>query len=244
VVASEVKTLANQTARATADIARQVAAIQDSTGNAADVLAHIARSIDTISSVASAVAGAVEQQRAATREIAERAQEAASSTRRVAASIAEVRSAAETSDTAAAEVGQAAEALTRDAQGLQQDIEHFLNAVRTTEDRRRFERLDLDLTVTVRIGGAWVEDRIVNISAGGARLAQRHALAAGTAMEVDIPGFGATIAARIAGVSDLGTHLQFPLDPAHLARVEAFIRPLGTAARTGAGQPEPEARAS
>jgi SpoIID/LytB domain protein len=69
VVAGEVKALAQQTARATEDIARQIGAIQAETHSSVAVIEGVGRTIANIAEVTMAVAAAVEQQAAATREI-------------------------------------------------------------------------------------------------------------------------------------------------------------------------------
>ncbi len=70
VVASEVKALANQTSRATEDISRQVAAIQEATKGAVGEIASIARSIHELTAVSTAIASAINQQGATTQSIA------------------------------------------------------------------------------------------------------------------------------------------------------------------------------
>lgn len=229
VVAGEVKTLANQTATATQEIAQQVGTIQDATNDAARVIDTVASRVETISTIAAAVAAAVEQQGAATREIAERTQQVAASTAQVTSSVTAVQGAAETSTLAADEVSTAAELVSSQATELQQEIEHFLGAVRSSEERRRFERVSSDIPVHVRLGGQSINDRITDISASGARLEQRHRVNRGDTIELDIPGLG-VVRARVADVTKVGTHLQFPMDAAHLQRVEAFIAPMRKAA--------------
>ena len=69
VVANEVKSLANQTAKATGEISSQVQAIQVSTRSAAAEINHVTGVIGTLSDISTAIAAAVEQQNAATAEI-------------------------------------------------------------------------------------------------------------------------------------------------------------------------------
>ena len=69
VVANEVKELAQETARATEDIARRVDAIQADTGQATDAIASISAIIDSINDYQSAIAAAVEEQTATTQEM-------------------------------------------------------------------------------------------------------------------------------------------------------------------------------
>lgn len=69
VVASEVKALANQTAKATEQIAQQISEIQSSTGAAVSGITEITKTIEEIDTVTTTVASAVEQQGAATKEV-------------------------------------------------------------------------------------------------------------------------------------------------------------------------------
>ena len=74
VVAHEVKALAEQTAKATAEIGQNVGLIQTSTKNSVDAVREIGNAVREINEVTSNIASAVGQQDAATREIsAERA---------------------------------------------------------------------------------------------------------------------------------------------------------------------------
>ena len=70
VVAGEVKQLANQTARSTQEIKRQIAEVQSATGSAAQAGAGIEATIDEMHGLAAAIATAVQQQGATTIEIA------------------------------------------------------------------------------------------------------------------------------------------------------------------------------
>ena len=70
VVASEVKSLAVQTAKATEDISAQILSVQDSTGSAVAAIQRITERMREIDRAASAVSVSVDQQKAATSEIA------------------------------------------------------------------------------------------------------------------------------------------------------------------------------
>ncbi len=90
VVANEVKTLANQTAKATGEIASQITAMQGATSQAVTALRSIGSTIERMNDIASSIAGAVAQQGAATQEIARAVQHAASGTSEVDSNIGEV----------------------------------------------------------------------------------------------------------------------------------------------------------
>ncbi len=77
VVANEVKSLANQTARATGEIAEQIEALRTATHDAVVAIQEITHVIGSMSEVSTAIASAVEEQSAATREISRNVQQAA-----------------------------------------------------------------------------------------------------------------------------------------------------------------------
>ncbi|MCR6629816.1 MAG: cache domain-containing protein [Magnetospirillum sp.] len=130
VVAGEVKNLATQTARATAEITAQIGAVQDSARDAAGAIDSIAAIIRDISDTSAQVAAAVEEQSAATHEIARNVEQAASGTQEVSHNIVEVSLAAHTAGTTATEVMQAAGELSGQARELRQHVEVFLRGVR------------------------------------------------------------------------------------------------------------------
>ncbi|MGQ9365449.1 methyl-accepting chemotaxis protein [Azospirillum sp. ST 5-10] len=77
VVANEVKALAGQTARATEEIASQIAVIQQVSAETVEAMARIAQTIGEMNGFGATIAAAVDEQEAATREIARNVQEAA-----------------------------------------------------------------------------------------------------------------------------------------------------------------------
>ncbi len=130
VVANEVKSLANQTARATEEITSQIKAVQDETGNAVTAIGAIGQTIGRINEIAANIASAVEEQGAATHEIARNVQQAAAGTDEVSSNIGGVSgSAQETRDTAQLVHDSAAE-LGRNAEDLRREVETFLGGVK------------------------------------------------------------------------------------------------------------------
>jgi len=130
IVASEVKTLATQTAKATEEIGGQIRSIQDATRGAVDAIVVINGIIGRISEIATSVASAVEEQSATTRDIARNVQQAATGTHEVSENITGVsRSASETGQ-AATMVHQAASDLAVQSDKLNGEVERFLTRVR------------------------------------------------------------------------------------------------------------------
>jgi methyl-accepting chemotaxis protein len=131
VVASEVKSLANQTAKATEDIATQVSSIQTVTGDAVEAIRNVGGTIVEINRIAVTIAAAIDEQGTATQEIARNVQEAARGVHDVAANIAGVNRAASDTGEAAAQVSGATAELGRQADALRTEVATFLGKIRS-----------------------------------------------------------------------------------------------------------------
>ncbi|MEP2707161.1 MAG: PAS domain-containing methyl-accepting chemotaxis protein [Roseibium sp.] len=77
VVASEVKSLASQTSKATEEISAQVSSVQETTGNAVEAIESIMAVIKNIGEIATSISSAVEEQTAVTNDISSNMQSAA-----------------------------------------------------------------------------------------------------------------------------------------------------------------------
>jgi methyl-accepting chemotaxis protein len=130
VVAAEVKSLANQTAKATEEIRAQIADMQQVTTSAVGAIRNIGQTIGEIDNVTTAIAAAVEEQGAATREIARNIHQAAGGTREVSSNIVGVSNATSEAGAAAAEVLSASAALRRETEMLRSEIDAFLSNIR------------------------------------------------------------------------------------------------------------------
>jgi len=130
VVANEVKNLANQTSRATEDIANQVAGVQAQTQDAVSAISEIAGIIDQINEMATAIASAVEEQSAASAEIARNCESASAGTREVADNITGVAHAATETTGMAHAVYDAANGLMHESETLEEEVQHFLEEMR------------------------------------------------------------------------------------------------------------------
>jgi methyl-accepting chemotaxis protein len=131
VVASEVKALATQTAKATEDISGQISGIQSSTSQAVERIKSIAAIMTEIDSVTTEIATSLGQQGTATGEISRNIQSAASATQNVARNVAGTTAAIGETNRAAAEVLEAAEYMTNHASDLRVSVDQFLRNVAT-----------------------------------------------------------------------------------------------------------------
>ena len=131
VVASEVKTLAEQTGNATQNISEHISGIQSATQTAVEAMGSIGSTIHEMSEIATAIAAAMEEQRAAAGEITRSAQEAADGTRDVFANIQEVDQATSETGQSAGQVLEASLAVSRQSDDLKGSVEQFLTEVRS-----------------------------------------------------------------------------------------------------------------
>ncbi|MBR0990366.1 HAMP domain-containing protein [Bradyrhizobium japonicum] len=130
VVASEVKSLAGQTAKATTEISEQITAIQTASDETVAAIRNVADVIGEIDQIGTAIAAAIEQQGSATKEISRSVQEAARGTQEVNTNIAGVQRAADDTGAAAREVLGAAEQLSTQSRDLAGQFDRFLGEVR------------------------------------------------------------------------------------------------------------------
>jgi methyl-accepting chemotaxis protein len=130
VVAAEVKSLAEQTAKATSEIGQQVAGIQSATQESVENIQEISGIIDRMSEISSIIASAVEEQGAATQEISRNVQEAAKGTTEVSSSIETVSRAANETAAASTQVMTASAHVAQQGELLSSEVERFLAGIR------------------------------------------------------------------------------------------------------------------
>ncbi|MGA3302863.1 MAG: globin-coupled sensor protein [Methylovirgula sp.] len=130
IVAQEVKSLADATARATAEISAQVAGIQDATLSVSSFIGSIAATTRQVSGIAVAVEEAVAEQAQVTQEIARRIEGASFGTNAVTTNIVGATHSAGDSSLAAKALLKSATELTGQAGVLSKKVEEFLRKVR------------------------------------------------------------------------------------------------------------------
>ncbi len=129
VVASEVKSLAVQTAKATEDIAKHILGVQNATASAVVTIQKIASRMQEINECTIAVVSSVTQQSTATAEISRNIASAAEGTRLVTSVLGEVSGATAEAQGSTAIVLNASESVENAVQILRSQVEHFLAKV-------------------------------------------------------------------------------------------------------------------
>ena len=130
VVANEVKSLAQQTSRATDDIGKQIQAVQSATAEAVNAISEITATIQNLDEISTIIAGAVEEQDASTSEIADHATKAANCARGLSEQAQGLENSARVSAGIADQVGGAAGVVMHQAEAIGIDAANFIAKIR------------------------------------------------------------------------------------------------------------------
>ena len=228
VVAGEVKQLAAQTAQATKQIGLQIGAIQAATGEAANAVVGVTTAIGRVNQVATLIAAAVEQQGAATREIAAQVNAVAEATKNATRAMLNVSTTAERSGQTSQTVLVSADQLTQMANTLHEKIDHFVTAMRVSEesgDRRMHEcvpggKVLVDLSSEEHGNGS---AKLINISAGGAALSCDWVCQPGMEIMLRLPGGGSEVSSRVVDVRAGVLAVAFRQDPKTLGLLDQAV---------------------
>jgi len=225
VVAGEVKALAAQTAKATAEIGGQIDGVRTATDQAVAAMSEIGNFIGRMNEVSTAISAAVEEQNVTTREIAASVQAVSGATAQTAQAMEHVVVVADKAGGVSRDVTDGAGEIGRQAETLRIDVDQFLAAVRSDSgERRRYERVSANQEpVTLRAQGRDTKARLRDISRGGAALMCELVLSAGVPVEVELPGRAGKATARVVRSGEGEVVLVFQGDPANLTKVDQAI---------------------
>lgn len=126
VVASEVKDLAGQTAKATDQIKSQISSIQGITTEAVEAIGIIQTTIESISEASSTIASAMEEQSVTTKEIARNVTDAATGTSEVSRNVDGVQQASRETGEAATQLLELASSLAESSAKMNKEVSSFL----------------------------------------------------------------------------------------------------------------------
>jgi methyl-accepting chemotaxis protein len=131
VVAGEVKTLAQQSGRATDESARKIAAVRETCAAVVSTISHIIAAIKNLKTFATEISTGIGQQSAATAGIFASAQSAADNSRSVADDMVDLNGHADATFTASNEVLETTKRLFDHTRGAQSNVDSFLRHVRS-----------------------------------------------------------------------------------------------------------------
>ncbi|MEQ9348900.1 MAG: methyl-accepting chemotaxis protein [Thalassospira sp.] len=209
VVAQEVKNLANQTAKSTEEISRQIGEIQHVTGSVVSTVQQMTTSIRRVDEVASNVAISVRQQDDATQEIARNVIQTADASNEVSAKIADVAKEAEENLNRASQMSKIAEEVDESIAELRASLVRIVRTATPEVNRRQDPRHDIQLAVTVNVGGKAIKGHTVDLSKGGAKVNLAEVIRQATKGQITIDGPNITIPFETEHVHGTFANLDF-----------------------------------
>jgi methyl-accepting chemotaxis protein/aerotaxis receptor len=209
VVAQEVKNLANQTAKSTEEISRQLGEIQNVTGSVVSTVQQMTASIRRVDEVASNVAVNVRQQDNATQEIARNVIQTAEASNEVTEKIGHVASEAQDNLERAAQMNKIAEEVDDSIAELRASLVRIVRTATPEVNRRKDPRFDVQLGVTVKFGGRSIKGQTIDLSMGGSKVSLSEPIPEGAAGEIHIEGPGATVPFKVEHALDTIANLDF-----------------------------------
>ncbi|MCB2077460.1 MAG: nitrate- and nitrite sensing domain-containing protein [Novosphingobium sp.] len=209
VVASEVKELAGQTAKATEEIATQVAGIQNSTQGTAAAIQGITEAMKEVRGLTSIISRSVDEQMSATQEISQAVNAASSGTTTASGNVNSVTGSIQQTSEFAAEVDNTSITLAEATAGLAKEVEQFLADVAAdVEERRKASRQLMREVVMISQDGRRAHGTILDASVSGARMTAMEGVSVGDDINVQLSN-GRQIPATVVWVKDDATGVQF-----------------------------------
>ena len=227
VVAGEVKNLSNETQKATIEITSQINEIQSAIGVTVQSVQEIGQTVTHIYESSAEIAAAITEQQSATDEIARNIQFISTSTDKISENMEAVRDSSDKTNIASGQVHDASGSMAAQTEKMSVEVKDFLSAIKGSGTKHQFERLDIDVQASVSIAGRSQNAHARQVSIAGAWLDVRIDQPLGSSVDVTLQGVSRPIKARIAGHSDKGTRLQFPMDAEHLSFMTDSISRLG-----------------
>jgi methyl-accepting chemotaxis protein len=225
VVAAEVKSLANQTTRATDDIQKVIEEIGSATNEAVDSMRSISGKITELDSVSQSVAAATLQQGEATAEIARSVHQVTVDLDGVRQEVAGVHDSGAVAERTSQTVRQSAGTLAGEASVLSSEVRNFLDGICDGERRDRIQRREVRMPARVRASGREIATTIVCMSPAIIELDGNVDVAPGGKVSIAIEGLG-DVQARLAHQTGRTTVLQLPLNREHLDQMCRFMERL------------------
>ena len=229
VVAGEVKMLAAQTAKATAEINAHIANLRGATAQTIGVMGRVTEIVGRMDKVSTAIAAAVEEQSITVREIAASVQGVSGSTTQAASAMENVVVVADQAGQASGNILTVAAEIGTATGRLRGEVEQFLHSVQTdSTERRRSERLlggGVRATFQPPLGTATTAV-VRDLSRNGVAVVYAAGLPIGEEVQVQLAGAAKTISGRVARCASGIVGIDFRQDAGTLAVIDAALAQL------------------
>ena len=209
------KSLAEQTAKATNEIAQQISEIQEATRESVTSISAIGDVIRSVEQVSSQIATAIEKQNTVTLEISRTVEESSQAAREVATQIVNVSNEAIETGRRAVEIRDGSADIAGKVDGLRATLIRVVRTSTADVDRRISARVQVEQQGTLRVGGKLHNVMIRDLSVGGAMIVDDIPdLDAGSAAVLTVGGIAAELNGVVARNDGNGLLVKFKLTEA------------------------------
>jgi methyl-accepting chemotaxis protein len=237
VVANEVKALAEQTHKATAEVGARIETIRASTNDAGAAIAGVADAIQRAHEAAADIASSIEQQSHATQEIVTAVQSVFKATEGTADAMTNLTGVADEAGTIGESLLASADEVRRQTGTLREEVDQFLVATRAVDtNRRKYERIPVKhMRGTMRFvlnGDKRAETvELVDVSHGGAGVRCALRLPPGLEVALELPDSAGQIDGRVARADGERLGIAFRQDDVTFSRADRVVSKLVPAKR-------------
>jgi methyl-accepting chemotaxis protein len=224
VVAAEVKSLAEQTAKATSEIAQQITEIQDATRASVASIVSIGEVIRNVESVSSIIAKAIDEQNTVTVEISRTVEETSLAAREVATQIVSVSNEAVETGRRASEIRDGSAEIASKVDLLRATLVRVIRTSTTDVDRRISSRIDIRRPATLKVQGRSERVIVRDLSLGGAMIGEAYSnIAIDTPITLVIDGIPAEFNGLVARKDADATLIKFTPSEAVSRIISTFL---------------------
>jgi len=224
VVAAEVKSLAEQTAKATSEIAEQITEIQDATQASVASIVGIGEVIRNVEAFSSTIARAIEAQNIVTVEISRTVEETSLAAREVASQIISVSDEATETGRRATEIRDGSAEIAGKVDALRAILVRVVRTSTSDVDRRISSRVDIRLPATLIVKGKSASVIVRDLSLGGAMIDETFPnISVDTAIKLVINGITAELDGFVARKDAAATLMKFNLSEAAQMLVSEWL---------------------
>ncbi len=222
VVAGEVKNLANQTAKATGEIATRISSIQTGVAATVTLIEATDSGMREVSDLSGGIVSSAAEQEQSAERIARLADVAAQAAGDVSNAVATISSTTSETEQMSVLLGSVVGSIGHEMEAISDRlVDRLRNSL--VHDRRKHPRRAVDWPVRLQLADRALEARLTDVSPGGACLNEKPAgVAVGDTLHLTI-GRVDHLEAVVVQLSPAGLHVEFHPTPAQSARLETVI---------------------
>lgn len=189
VVANEVKSLANQTEKATDEITTQVTVIQETINQTVDLFNAVGNTVNEVNEISTIISGAVEEQNAATADIAQNIEAVSTESEKSKIRAVQVSEEAAKSKELVAKIETAASIIKAEFTNLKESLSDVSNYSQQI-DRRKEIRHETNINATLHFNSKEYDVTVTDLSENGCALKYFEGVHIADEIKLDVPDIG------------------------------------------------------